>query len=59
MKINVRYVPRHLTKKDKIKQLKEVLKSRKLYKKDKYYTRKNISSFKSKKSNHIINAMKI
>ena len=59
MKINLRYIPRRLTKKDKIKQLKEVLKSRKLYKKNKYYTRKNISSFKSKKSNHIINAMKM
>jgi hypothetical protein len=59
MKINLRYVPKRLTKKDKIKQLKEVLKSRKLYKKNKYYTRKNVSSFKSKKSSHIINAMKI
>ena len=59
MKINLRYVPRRLTKKDKIKQLKEVLKSRKLYKTNKFYTRKNISSFKSKKSNHILNAMKI
>jgi hypothetical protein len=59
MKINLRYVPKRLTKKDKIKQLREVLKSRKLYKKNKYYTRKNISSFKSKKSKHIINAMKI
>lgn len=59
MKINLRYIPRRLTKKDKDKQLKELLKSRKLYKKNKYYTRKNISSFKSKKSNHIINAMKI
>lgn len=59
MKINLRYIPRRLTKKDKMKQLNELLKSRKLYKKNKYYTRKNISSFKSKKSNHIINAMKI
>ena len=59
MKINLRYVPRRLTKKDKMKQLKEVLKSRKLYKTNKFYTRKNIASFKSKKSNHIINAMKI
>jgi hypothetical protein len=59
MKINLRYVPKRLTKKDKIKQLKEVLKSRKLYKKNKYYTRKNVLSFKSKKSSHIINAMKI
>ncbi len=59
MKINLRYVPRRLTRKDKIKQLKEVIKSRKLYKMNKYYTRKNVPSFKSKKSKHIINAMKI
>ena len=59
MKINLRYVPRRLTKKDKIKQLKEIIKSRKLYKKNKYYTRKNIKSFQSKKSKHILNAIKI
>lgn len=59
MKINLRYVPRRLTKKDKVKQLKELIKSRKMYKSNKYYTRKNIKSFKSKKSKHIINAMKI
>lgn len=59
MKINLRYVPRKLTKKDKTRQLKEILKSRKLYKKNKYYTRKKILSFKSKKSSHLINAMKM
>lgn len=59
MKINLRYVPRRLTKKDKVEQLKEVIKSRKMYKMNKYYTRKNMKSFKSKKSKHIINAMKI
>jgi hypothetical protein len=36
-----------------------ILKSKKLYKKNKYYTRKKVSSFKSKKSKHISNAQKI
>ena len=36
-----------------------LIKSKKLYKKNKYYTRKKLSSYKNKKSNHIINARKI
>lgn len=36
-----------------------LLKSKKLYKKHKYYTRKNVSSYKNKKSSHILNAYKI
>jgi hypothetical protein len=54
-----RYIPKNLTKKDKQKQLKMLIKSKKLYKKHKYYTRKNVSSYKNKKSNHILNARKI
>jgi hypothetical protein len=34
-------------------------KSRRLYKKHKYYTRKNVSSYKTKTSNHILNARRI
>jgi hypothetical protein len=55
----VRYLPKKLTKKDKTRQTKMLLKSKSLYKKQKYYTRKNIKSFKSKKSNHIENARRI
>ena len=55
----VRYIPRNLTKKDKHKQINMLLKSKKLYKKHKYYTRKQVSSYKNKKSNHILNARKI
>ena len=36
-----------------------LLKSRRLYKKGKYFTRKSVPSFKSKKSPHILKAMKI
>jgi hypothetical protein len=48
-----------LTQKDKKKQIKMLTKSKKLYKKNKYYTRKPLSSYKNKKSKHILNARKI
>ena len=59
MRINLRYLPKSLTSKDKKSQLKELIKSRKLYKKGKYYTRKIKPSFKSKKSHYITDAEKI
>ena len=54
-----RYVPNHLSSKDKKLQLKMLKKSRKMYKNKKYFTRKNVSSFKNKKSSHIQRAQKI
>jgi hypothetical protein len=58
-KVPIRYIPNNLTKKDK-KTIKKMLeKSRSLYKQQKYYTRKNVSSFKSKPSNHVIVAKKL
>lgn len=57
--LNLRYVPKSLTRKDKKKQAREILKSRQLYKKGVYYTRKKMPSFKSKKSQHILKAQKI
>jgi len=54
-----RYIPKNLTKKDKNKQRKQLLKSRKNYIKGKYYTRKKISSYKSKVSPHILKARKM
>jgi hypothetical protein len=59
MKINLRYLPKKLSKKDRSSQFKMLLKSRKLYKKGKYYTRKHIPSFKSKKSHFILEAEKL
>ena len=58
-KVPIRYVPKNLTKKDKQKQIKMLQKSRKLYKNNKYYTRKSVSSYKNKKSSHIMDARKI
>jgi hypothetical protein len=59
MKINLRYLPNRLSRKDKTTQSKMLMKSRSFYKKGKYYTRKKVVSFKSKKSPHIIKAIKI
>ena len=59
MKLPIRYVPKQLTSKDKQKQIAMILKSKKMYKKHKYFTRKPIASYKNKTSNHIINARKI
>jgi DNA-binding Xre family transcriptional regulator len=59
MKINLRYLPKRLTRKDRVAQSKMLLKSRRLYKKGKYYTRRIVPSFKSKKSHFILDAEKI
>lgn len=53
------YVPTILSRSDSLKQKQQLKKSRKLYKKGKYHTRKNIKSFKSKRSQHAIRAEKI
>ena len=45
-----KYVPHSLSKMDKKKQISMLIKSKKLYKKGKYYTRKKVKSYKSKKS---------
>lgn len=59
IKFPTRYLPKVLTKKDKKSQFNMLLKSKKLYKKNKYYTRKQLPSYKHKKSSHILNARKI
>ena len=59
VKVPVRYLPPSLKKSDKKKQKEMLMKSRRLYKKGIYYTRKKVDSYPSKTSNHIINARKI
>ena len=59
MRIPVRYLPRRLTRKDKNKQVRMLMRSRRLYKSNKYYTRKEVPSYKSKTSNHIVDARRI
>ena len=59
LSIPKRYLPKQLSKKDYKKQLNMINKTRKLYKKKQYYTRKHLTSFKSKPSNHVTNAKKL
>ena len=58
-KTTLRYLPKRLSFKDKKKQSKMLLKSKKMYIKCKYYTRKPVKSFKSKTSSHVLNAKKM
>lgn len=53
-----RYAPKNLTKRDRKKQLNNLRKSRKLYKKGVYFTRPKIASFPNKKSPHLEHAYK-
>jgi hypothetical protein len=55
----MRYVPKTLSRKDKQKQIQMLNKSKRLYKKNKFYTRKQLPSYHNKTSNHILNARKI
>jgi len=54
-----RYIPKGLSKRDKKEQREMLKKSRRMYKKGKYFTRKKVKSFKSKKSSHVSKAQKI
>ena len=58
-KVPIRYLPQILSKEDKKKQMRMLTKSKKLYKTNTYYTRKKLSSYKNKTSNHILDARKI
>jgi hypothetical protein len=58
-KVPKRYVPNYLTQRDSKIIKKELNKSREKYKKGIYYTRKNVKSFTSKPSSHILTAKKI
>ena len=54
-----RYIPKSLSEKDTKKQKKYLRKSRKMYKKGKYYERPKVKTFKSRKSNHLNRAEKL
>ena len=59
MNVPLKYLPKRLTKKDKKKQAKQLKKSKAAYKKGIYIHRKPVDSYKSKKSQHILNAERI
>ena len=54
--IPTRYLPKQLSKKDRATQKRQLLQSRKEYKKGKFYERKTVKTFKSKLSKHVAKA---
>ena len=59
MKIPLKYIPRHLTRKDYIKQKRNITNTRKLYNKQIYKNRPKLKSYKNKKSSHVEKAKKL
>ena len=59
VRVAKKYIPISLSNKDRISISRELRRSRKLYKQNKYYTRKKVKSFKQKPSKHVSKAMKI
>jgi hypothetical protein len=57
--VPLRYIPKRLTRKDKLLQRQMLKKSRKLYKQGKYFTRKPLKSYKHKTSKHILKARRL
>ena len=55
----LRYLPKRLSSKDNKTQSKMLLKSKRMYRKGKYYTRKPVKSFVSKTSSYILKARKM
>uniref|UniRef100_A0A6C0IIR8 DUF5824 domain-containing protein n=1 Tax=viral metagenome TaxID=1070528 RepID=A0A6C0IIR8_9ZZZZ len=53
------YVPKYISIKDRGVQLKNLHKSRKMYKKGKYFQRPKIKTFRSKPSQHVKNAKEL
>jgi hypothetical protein len=54
-----KYLPNILTNRDKTYEKKELDKSRKLYRQNKYYTRKQVASYPHKVSKHILRARRV
>ena len=59
IKLPTKYLPSLKEIKDSVKQVKMLMKSRKQYKKGKFFTRKKLKSFKSKTSSHVKDAQRI
>ena len=59
MFVPIKYLPKLLSKRDKKRQRLALIKSRKEYRKGKYVHREPLKSFKTKKSQHILNAERI
>lgn len=58
-KVPLKYLPNRLSRKDRKIAAAELAKSRRLYKRGKYYTRRKVASYPHKSSRHIANAERI
>ena len=58
-RVPIKYVPKRLTRKDRKKQTKSLLRSQKEYKEGKYYTRPKVKSYVAKPSKYVVQAKKI
>jgi hypothetical protein len=59
IRLPIRYLPPRLSKRDKIKQLNMLLKSKEEYKRHNYYTRKKVASYPHRRSSHLRNVRNI
>jgi len=59
IKVPMRYLPITLSKRDRIKQKKMLMRSRRMYKNHQYYNREPLKSYPHKKSKHILKAQQI
>ncbi len=57
--VPLKYIPKRLSRRDRVLAAKELKKSRRLYKSGVYYTRKRIKSYPQKTSPHILKARKM
>lgn len=59
MSIPIRYIPKTLSRRDSKMQYKNIIQSRKKYKRGIFFTRPKVESFHSKPSSHILNAKRM
>uniref|UniRef100_A0A6C0BWF4 DUF5824 domain-containing protein n=1 Tax=viral metagenome TaxID=1070528 RepID=A0A6C0BWF4_9ZZZZ len=59
VKVPLKYLPSRLSNKDRAKIAADLAKSKRLYKRGKYYTRRQVASYPHRKSSHILNARHI
>jgi|TARA_B110000093_G_scaffold183338_1_gene233715 hypothetical protein len=57
--IPITYIPKHLSEKDRKKQRRNIINTRKLYSKKKYIQRPDLETYKRKKSSHVTKATKM
>jgi len=57
--VPIRYVPQALSRKDRKRQIRMLMKSRKMYRQNKYVARKPVASYRNRPSKHVMKARRI